>query len=130
MIKNTNWMKLFGTFCELVQVKYQVHLEPIKLISNKIHDCINILSGPVSIEWRFVNCYLWNYYQIHSNKMDFFYQITYKLWRETSPPKTLWYEIVWHLVWNGSQNKYQVLREPNKLIKKILQPNETGENWG
>lgn len=72
IIKNTNWMKLFGTFCELVQVKYQVHLEPIKFISNKIYDFINILLGPVSIEWRCVNCYLWNYYQIHSDKMDFF----------------------------------------------------------
>lgn len=43
-------MKLFGTFCELVQVKYmyQVHLEPIKFISNKIYDFINILLGPVS----------------------------------------------------------------------------------
>lgn len=41
----------------------------------------------------------------------------YKLWREKTP-KTPWYEIVWHLVWNGSQNKNQVLREPNKLIKK------------
>lgn len=49
-------MKLFGTFCELVQVKYQVHLEPIKFISNKIYDFINILLGPVSIEWRCVNC--------------------------------------------------------------------------
>lgn len=121
-------MKLFGTFCELVQIKYQVHLEPVKLISNKIHDCINILLGPVSIEWRCVNCYLWNYYQIHSDKMDFFYQTTYKLWREKIP-KTPWYEIVWHLVWNGSKNKYQVLREPNKLIKE-LQPHETGEHWG
>lgn len=43
-------MKLFGTFCELVQVEYQVHLEPIKFISNKIYDFINILLGPVSIE--------------------------------------------------------------------------------
>lgn len=50
-------------------------------------------------------------------KWIFSYQIMYKLWREKTP-KTPWYEIVWHLVWNGSQNKNQVLREPNKLIKK------------
>lgn len=50
-------------------------------------------------------------------KWIFPYQIMYKLWREKNP-KTPWYEIVWHLVWNGSQNKNQVLREPNKLIKK------------
>lgn len=63
-------------------------------------------------------------------KWIFSYQIMYKLWREKTP-KTPWYEIVWHLVWNGSQNKNQVLREPNKLIKKkILQSHETGEHWG
>lgn len=65
-------MKLFGTFCELVQVKYQVHLEPIKFISNKIYDFINILLGPVSIEYVWIVNYEIISVQIHSDKMDFF----------------------------------------------------------